>query len=45
MGRIYRALLDELQARGFPCLGASLRLSKPRRLAIAARAFLGLEAA
>jgi phytoene synthase len=41
MGRIYRALLDELQARGFPCLESSLRLSKRRRLAIAARAFLG----
>ena len=41
MGRIYRTLLDELHARGFPCLGASLRLSKPRRLAIAAGTFLG----
>ena len=37
--RIYRTLLDELHARGFPCLGPSLRLSKPRRLAIAASAF------
>jgi 15-cis-phytoene synthase len=42
MGRIYRTLLDELQMRGFPCLEESLRLSKPRRLAIAARSFLGL---
>jgi phytoene synthase len=42
MGRIYRELLEELQARGFPCLERSLRLSKPRRLAIAAGAFLGL---
>lgn len=42
MGRIYRALLEELQARGFPCLEGSLRLSKPRRLAIAARTFLGV---
>jgi phytoene synthase len=41
MGRIYRTLLEELQARGFPCLERPLRLSKPRRLAIAARAFLG----
>jgi phytoene synthase len=44
MGRIYRTLLDELHARGFPCLGKSLRLSKPRRLAIAAGAFLGARA-
>ena len=41
MGGIYRALLDELHARGFPCLGSSLRLSRPRRLAIAAGAWLG----
>jgi phytoene synthase len=41
MGRIYRALLDELHARGFPCLGPALRLAKRRRLAIAARAWLG----
>jgi phytoene synthase len=45
MGRIYRTLLEELQARGFPCLEQSLRLSKPRRLAIAARAFLGASSA
>jgi hypothetical protein len=42
MGGIYRALLDELHAKGFPCLGPSLRLSRPRRLAIAAGAWLGL---
>lgn len=41
MGRIYRALLEDLHAKGFPCLGASLRLSKPRRLAIAASTWLG----
>ena len=44
MGHIYRALLDELHGRGFPCLEASLRLSRPRRLAIAASTWLGLEA-
>jgi phytoene synthase len=44
MGGIYRALLDELYTQGFPCLGPALRLSKPRRLAIAARAWLGLGA-
>jgi phytoene synthase len=43
MGRIYRALLEELQARGFPCLEHSIRLPKRRRLAIAARTFLGFE--
>jgi phytoene synthase len=42
MGGIYRALLDELHAKGFPCLGPSLRLSRPRRLAIAAGAWLGI---
>jgi phytoene synthase len=42
MGRIYRALLDELHAGSFPSLGAPLRLSRPRRLAIAAGAWLGL---
>lgn len=42
MGGIYRALLEELQARRFPCLHESLRLSKPRRLAIAASAWFGL---
>jgi phytoene synthase len=44
MGRIYRTLLDELHARGFPCLGTSLRLSKRRRLAIAAGVFAGVGA-
>jgi phytoene synthase len=44
MGGIYRALLDELHARGFPCLGPAVRLSKPRRLAIAARAWLAIGA-
>ena len=44
MGGIYRALLDELHARGFPCLGPALRFSKPRRIAIAASAWLGLGA-
>jgi len=44
MGRIYRDLLEQLQARGFPCLGAPLRLSRRRRLAIAAATWLGLGA-
>ncbi len=42
MGRIYRSLLDELYARGFPCFGGALRLSRRRRLALAAGAWLGL---
>jgi phytoene synthase len=42
MGRIYRALLDELHRRGFPCLGAPLRLSRPQRLAIATASWLGI---
>lgn len=42
MGEIYRALLEELHDRGFPCLETSLRMSRPRRMAIAARSFLGL---
>jgi len=41
MGRIYRRLLAELHARSFPCLGEPLRLSRPRRLAIAASVWLG----
>jgi phytoene synthase len=44
MGCIYRSLLEELHRRGFPCLDQSLRLSKPRRLAIAARTWLGVGA-
>ncbi|HXK24209.1 MAG TPA: squalene/phytoene synthase family protein [Myxococcota bacterium] len=40
LGAIYRDLLDTLQARGFPCLEPSLRLSRARRVAIAARAWL-----
>ncbi len=44
MGRIYRALLEELQRRGFPCLDGALRLSKSRRVAIAASAWLGVGA-
>ena len=39
-----KACIAELQAKGFPCLERSLRLSKPRRIAIAASAFLGLGA-
>lgn len=42
MGRIYRALLEELHRKGYPCLGPALRLSKTRRVAIAAKAFLGV---
>jgi phytoene synthase len=41
MGRIYRDLLEELQSRGFPCLGTPLRLSSRRRLAIAAATWVG----
>jgi phytoene synthase len=41
MGRIYRALLEELERRGLPCLGEPLRLSRRRRLAIAASTWLG----
>ncbi len=44
MGRIYRELLEELQRRGFPCFGASLRLPRHRRLTIAAATWLGLGA-
>jgi phytoene synthase len=43
MGRIYRALLDELIDRGFPCFEQSVRLSKPRRVAIAAKVWMGME--
>jgi phytoene synthase len=44
MGAIYRDLLDTLQARGFPCLRPALRLSKTRRLAVAARVWVGAAA-
>jgi phytoene synthase len=43
MGRIYRALLDELTERDFPCFGQSVRLSKSRRVAIAAKVWMGME--
>jgi phytoene synthase len=43
MGRIYRALLDELIEREFPCFEQPVRLSKPRRVAIAARVWMGME--
>lgn len=42
MGAIYRALLAELHRRGWPCLGEPVRLSKRRRVAIAAGTWLGL---
>lgn len=42
MGRIYRTLLDELQRKGFPCMEGTLRLSRRRRLAIAAGTWLGV---
>lgn len=41
MGRIYRVLLEELQRRHFPTQ-RSLRLSRARRVAIAASVWLGL---
>jgi phytoene synthase len=40
MGRIYHTLLDELQRRRFPHKEPALRLSKPRRLAIAASVWI-----
>jgi len=43
MGRIYRALLDELIERRFPCFEQPVRLSKPRRVAIAAKVWMGME--
>ncbi len=43
MGRIYHTLLDELHRKNFPCFGTPLRLSKSRRLAIAAMVWLGRE--
>jgi len=44
MGAIYRDLLDALERRDFPHHGPALRLSKPRRVAIAAREWLGMGA-
>jgi phytoene synthase len=44
MGAIYRELLDALEARGFPQQGPALRLSKSRRVAIAAREWLAIGA-
>jgi phytoene synthase len=43
MGRIYRALLDELIERNFPCFEQPVRLSKPRRIAIAAKVWMGMQ--
>jgi phytoene synthase len=43
MGRIYHALLDELVERGFPCFEQPVRLSKPRRVAIAAKVWMGMQ--
>ena len=42
MGAIYRELLETLERRNFPHAGPALRLSKPRRVAIAAREWLGM---
>jgi 15-cis-phytoene synthase len=42
MGRIYRALLEDLWRQGFPSLERTLRVSRGRRLAIAARIWLGI---
>ncbi len=44
MGAIYRELLDALERRDFPYRGPALRLSKTRRVAIAAREWLGVGA-
>jgi phytoene/squalene synthetase len=44
MGAIYRELLATLERREFPHDGPALRLSKPRRVAIAAREWLGIGA-
>ena len=41
MGRIYHALLVELQRREFPCLREAVRLSRGRRLIIATSTWLG----
>lgn len=45
MGAIYRTLLGEIHRRGFPFDPQPIRLSKRRRMAIAAGAWLGLGAA
>ena len=45
MGAIYRAQLEALQSAGFPCLTRTLRLSRGKRLGIAARVWLGAGAA
>jgi phytoene/squalene synthetase len=37
MGRIYRALLDEIEARGFRVLGERITLPARRKVAIALR--------
>ncbi len=42
MGRIYRALLNELIERRFPCFGPPVRISRPRRVAIAAKVWMGM---
>jgi phytoene synthase len=44
MGAIYRELLGALERSDFPQHGPALRLSKPRRMAIAAREWLGMGA-
>ena len=44
MGRIYRHLLETVHREGFQNLETPRRLSKPRRLAIAAGTWLGLGA-
>jgi phytoene synthase len=44
MGAIYREQLELLQRTGFPCLRETLRLPRRRRLAIAARVWLGAAA-
>src|SRR5262245_13137430 len=44
MGAIYRELLGALERRDFPTQGPALRLSKPHRVAIAAREWLGIGA-
>jgi len=44
MGAIYRELLEALERRDFPTHGPAFRLSKPRRVAIAAREWLGMGA-